>query len=405
MAGCHRRRKSSPIVLAAVGLWAGLAAEAAAQGSVATDRAALEALYDATGGPGWTENTNWKTSAPLDDWHGVTIDASSSRVTRLELRDNGLAGPIPPALGDLDNLSLLNLSLNDLSGPVPAWLGNMTGLQALYLSGNELTGRIPDALGNLVNLWGLGLSWNDLSGGPVPAWLGNLTSLRWLYLSGSGLTGPIPNHLARLGNLRSLYLRRNALTGPIPAWLGNLAGLEDLSLDGNPLTGPIPDVLGSLTNLETLDLSEAWGLSPGPVPAGLRRLSGLRDLDIFQTRTCAPAAWQDWLKTIGFNGRLCGAGAGATVDVAVVYTPAARARGGRDGRDRGGDRPHGRGNQPGLRGERGGPPRGAGPAGPRWRTPRPRTPPSSSTVSGTRRTATWTRRTPCATGSGPTSCT
>ena len=57
-------------MVAVVALWAGLAASAAAQGSAATYRVALEALYDATGGPGWTDNTNWKTSAPLGKWFG-----------------------------------------------------------------------------------------------------------------------------------------------------------------------------------------------------------------------------------------------------------------------------------------------------------------------------------------------
>ena len=61
-------------MLATAALWAGLGADAAAQGAAA-DRAALEALYDATDGPGWTHGTNWKT-APLGDWHGVTTDAS-----------------------------------------------------------------------------------------------------------------------------------------------------------------------------------------------------------------------------------------------------------------------------------------------------------------------------------------
>ena len=36
--------------------------------SLASDRAALEALYDATGGASWTDGTNWKTSAPLGEW-------------------------------------------------------------------------------------------------------------------------------------------------------------------------------------------------------------------------------------------------------------------------------------------------------------------------------------------------
>ena len=32
----------------------------------------------------------------------------------------------------------------------------------------------------------------------------------------------------------------------------------------------------------------------------------------------------DWLKTIEFNGRLCGGAGSVTIDVAVVYTRAAR---------------------------------------------------------------------------------
>ena len=76
-----RHRLSTPL-LAAWALWAGLAADAFAQGSAASDRAVLEALYDATGGPDWIDNTNWKTASPLGEWFGVTID-TAGRVTRL----------------------------------------------------------------------------------------------------------------------------------------------------------------------------------------------------------------------------------------------------------------------------------------------------------------------------------
>ena len=85
-------------VLAAAVCWAASAADATAQGSVASDRAALEALYDATGGAGWTYSTNWKSSAPLGEWAGVTTDAAG-RVTELYLRDNGLAGSLPIRIG------------------------------------------------------------------------------------------------------------------------------------------------------------------------------------------------------------------------------------------------------------------------------------------------------------------
>ena len=321
-----------------------VAGDAVAQGSAASDRAALEAFYDATGGASWTNNTSWKTSAPLGDWHGVTTDASG-RVTELRLGDNGLTGPIPTALGslgalqwldlssnelngsipraleNLGSLFVLNLSWNELSGSVPGWLGNMSSLLALYLLGNDLTGGVPEELGNL-NLWGLGLSWNDLSVGPIPAWLRNHTNLRWLYLSGSDVTGGIPVWLGDLVNLESLYLNRNHLTGPIPGGLERLVNLRNVGIDRNDLTGPIPQELGSLANLERLSVAYNWGLS-GSLPSALGQ-SALERLDIFLTQTCAPVAWRDRLKTIDFTGRLCGAATAIEIDVAVVYTRAAR---------------------------------------------------------------------------------
>ena len=88
------------------------------------------------------------------------------------------------------------------------------------------------------------------------------------------------------------------------------------------MTGPIPGELGNLVNLERLGLSYNWGLS-GPLPSGLET-APLEALDIFVTRTCAPAAWQEWLATIEFTGRLCEVGTDVTIDIAVIYTPAAR---------------------------------------------------------------------------------
>ena len=52
--------------------------------AVSPDRAALVALYKATGGANWTNNTNWLTNAPIGQWQGVTTD-SQGRVTELNL--------------------------------------------------------------------------------------------------------------------------------------------------------------------------------------------------------------------------------------------------------------------------------------------------------------------------------
>ena len=356
------------------------------------DRAALEALYDATGGDGWTNDTNWKTDVPLSEWYGVRTDAAG-RVTRLDLGDNGLTGSIPPGVRSLVNLEWLDLGFNDLTGAVPAELGSLANLRSLSLFQNALTGPIPAALGNLVNLRVLALGGNALTGplpdalarlanlellhvgfcdltGPLPAWLGNLTDLRILDLRWNAFTGPLPSELASLVSLEVLALGGNDLTGPVPRWLGDLDRLRTLDVGSNALSGAVPGALGSLTNLQVLDLGvnrltgpfpawlenltrlrvlrldwngftgsipaglgnlagleqlhlgNSWGLS-GPLPTGLRE-ARLERLDIFLTQACAPFAWRDWLSTIEFNGRLCEAVTDATVDVAVVYTPAAR---------------------------------------------------------------------------------
>ena len=125
--------------------------DALAQGSVATDKAALEALYDATDGSNWTTSTNWKTSEPLSEWHGVTTD-EDGRVTGLTLAGNELSGEIPAALGGLSSLQDLYLYENRLSGEIPPELGQLTNLQWLYLDDNTLSGEIPPELANLTQL-------------------------------------------------------------------------------------------------------------------------------------------------------------------------------------------------------------------------------------------------------------
>ena len=131
----------------------------AASGSAETDREALVALYNATGGENWDKSANWLSDAPLGEWEGVTTDFDG-RVTELSLLDNDLSGEIPPELGSLASLTELDLGNNELSG------GN-----------NELSGEIPPELGSLSNLTHLILSDNDLSGRYRRSWA---TSPGWV---------------------------------------------------------------------------------------------------------------------------------------------------------------------------------------------------------------------------------
>ena len=130
----------------------------------AADRAILVAFYNATNGDDWTDNTNWLSDAPIEQWYGVAIDASG-RVQSLRLGGNGLSGAIPQELGRLSNLRQLSLSDNRLTGEIPAELGGLPRLASLELSNNRLSGQIPRELAGLSgNLTGLDLQGNQLTG-------------------------------------------------------------------------------------------------------------------------------------------------------------------------------------------------------------------------------------------------
>ena len=265
-------------------------------GTTNQDRAVLVTLYNAMNGPNWSNSNNWLTNAPLEDWYGVSLDASG-RVREVRLDGNGLTGQIPPELGDLTNLQSLLLWDNGLTGQIPPELGNLTNLQYLFLSINGLTGQIPPELGKLAALERLSLRGNNLTS-QIPPELGNLTNLERLYLEENGLTGQIPPELGNLAALENLLLGGNNLTGQIPPELGNLTNLTDLSLGFNNLTGQIPPELGDLTNLTWLSLS--YNDLTGQIPLELANLMNLEYFYYDNTNLCVPNdnSFRTWLNNI-----------------------------------------------------------------------------------------------------------
>ena len=245
------------------------------------DHQGLSAFYMATGGDNWARNDNWDiTKVPgdgdLTTWFGVLTDEGF--LVGLELWANNLRGILPSELGNLRTLRILSLFGNEgLAGPIPPEFGKLNQLTELYLWGNSLTGEIPPELGNLKQLEALYLWGNSLTG-LIPPELGNIKQLEALNLASNSLSGEIPPELGNLKQLEALYLLRNSLTGPIPPELGNLKQLERLWLEENSLTGPIPPELGSLEQLEWLDL---WDNSlTGPIPPELGNLKQLEALTL-----------------------------------------------------------------------------------------------------------------------------
>ena len=107
------------------------------------DCTALLEARDALAGPG---RLNWDGTRALSDWTGVTVGGTPQRVVGLRLDALGLTGPVPAALGELTQLTALDLRGNALTGEAPAELGALTRLTDLQLVGTRLTGCLPAPL-------------------------------------------------------------------------------------------------------------------------------------------------------------------------------------------------------------------------------------------------------------------
>ncbi|XP_071724434.1 uncharacterized protein [Rutidosis leptorrhynchoides] len=82
----------------------------------------------------------------------------------IDLSCNKFCGEIPPQIGNLSNIRVLNLSHNNLSGPIPPALGNLKQVESLDISDNFLTGKIPPEFVGLYSLAVFSVANNNLSG-------------------------------------------------------------------------------------------------------------------------------------------------------------------------------------------------------------------------------------------------
>ncbi|EOY27942.1 Leucine-rich repeat protein kinase family protein [Theobroma cacao] len=236
--------------------------------------------------------------------NGILPSSISNLSTSLHFfyaSDVKITGSIPREIGNLSNITTLDLSHNELSGSIPATIGRLRNVQGLLLHGNQLQGSIPPSVCGLERLYNLSLGGNMLHG-PIPTCLANLTSLRYLYLdsnklnstiplslwslndilevdlSSNYLNGSLPLGIEKLKVLTHLNLSRNLLSGEILSSIGELQDLISLDLSNNRFDGYIPESFGDLISLESLDLSNN-NLS-GVIPKSLERLSSLNHFNV-----------------------------------------------------------------------------------------------------------------------------
>ena len=163
-----------------------------------SDSLALVEFYEMTNGENWTDHSGWLTTAPLDEWYGVSTNGA--RVTKINITNNNLVGSLPSSLY------------------------GMNALEEFFIFNAELNGQLSEDLYQLQNLRVFGCSF-------------------------CGLSGQIPGHLDTLHNLENVRLDRNNFTGTLPDLPEQV---NFLKFDSNDLEGGIPE---SWTGLEVNTVS------------------------------------------------------------------------------------------------------------------------------------------------------
>ena len=237
------------------------------------ERRALVALYNATDGATWSNNSHWLSGNPCTDaWHGVVCQSvdGTMHVTDLVLESASVAGTLPTELGLLgDEFNGLKVDGNAISGHIPTQMGALPKITLAWFMTNSLSGTIPPEIsrpqlmsypcfdsnslsGTLPSAWYAADSvyvysarYNHLSG-TIPEWMGALTGNINLVLDGNSMSGTLPTILGRQSQLTWLSLHDNHFSGTLPTELGVLTSISDLSTYANRISGSLPTELAKL---------------------------------------------------------------------------------------------------------------------------------------------------------------
>ena len=242
---------------------------------------------------------------PCDDYLDG-YECAAGRAASLVLHDNNLRNAPGwgsfhewTGLGQLRNLTWLDLSHNEIGGSLPTQIGRLKNVDILRLEYNSLEGTLPTELGKINNggvlhyvelanpqtpvdllhfMYRFTIDHNSISG-TVPTELGVKGELEHLDVAHNSLTGTLPTELARLHRVQSLHMNDNLISGTLSstyfdAWATRLSYLK---LERNAISGSLPTTLGKLRHLVDFDLFD--NQLAGTLPT---QISGLRAVREFR---------------------------------------------------------------------------------------------------------------------------
>ncbi len=218
---------------------------------VSTDiREQLVRFYNATGGDNWTNNENWCSDKPLEEWYGISVMPSyltGKDMYTINLRNNNLVGEAELHHEDIVSVNLENNSLSSLD------LSGCEILSVLYCNGNPLESADVSGCSYIESFesYGQGVL-ADLN-------LAGCSSLRVLRVGGNSLQSL---DLSDCTSLEEISCQNNSLlalvmpSGPAPVYNIDCSGNSLQSLDLSGCTA-LTDVSCYDNRIEFLDMSGA----------------------------------------------------------------------------------------------------------------------------------------------------
>ncbi|XP_077235997.1 receptor protein kinase TMK1-like [Tasmannia lanceolata] len=261
-----------------------------------TDSGDISAMLSLSKNLNGEKKLGWTDSDPCK-W--LLVTCSENRISAVQIGNKQLIGNLPPDIINLTSLTRLELQNNQLTGPIPK-LSGLTQLQILLLNNNSFSSIPPDLFSGLSELQAVALDENPFSAWEIPDSLKDAFTLVNFSANSANITGKIPDFFGDFASLNHLVLSYNNLEGELPAkfagssiqslWLNNQQGnklygtiqviqnmtsLVQLWLHVNAFSGPLPDFSG-LKSLQDLMIRD--NRLTGIVPVSLISLPSLKSL-------------------------------------------------------------------------------------------------------------------------------
>ncbi|CAL5336244.1 unnamed protein product [Camellia sinensis] len=184
------------------------------------------------------------------------------------IQASGLDGPIPPKIASLTKM--IDLRISDLNGMESTFphLNNMKNMSRLILRSCNIIGPLPTSLGDLTELTTLDLSFNKLNGEISNNFGTSLPNLRYIYLTGNFLTKETFD-----------LSYNNFSSGPLGCHLNNV-NLFASSSNGNPSQVSKPlGIVSCLQDVQCVQNRSSFYINCGGKGTSTRRANYEDDLD------------------------------------------------------------------------------------------------------------------------------